>query len=362
MAGIPDRQVATYDTDDVPFADMLDASIWLKMLSIYEDKFDNWQKGCAKVDREYSQEDMLLQSRSYRNMPVFWANMEVVKPITYSRKPVPVVSGRHNDRRPLVRSASEMLERALISQQEMGKIHPCLLHIRDDLCLYSRGVGWVRLITHPNGTHEIAYDHIDRHDFRHQVAREWTEVEWVARRAWLTEEQVEVRFSRPYEKLHGEPLRITELQYTDSPGDKDTDEENNTRSSRGETSTDQGTEETVEKKAPVWEIWHKKQGVTVWVSVGQDKVLDISEPELDLEGFFPCPEPAYQTVKPGTLLPIPNLTYYLAQVERINVLTERIMALTDALKAQGFYPAGADGVRDAVETPSPNTPLSLIHI
>ncbi|MFD2441164.1 hypothetical protein ACFSS8_15675 [Paracoccus kondratievae] len=69
----------------------------------------------------------------------------------------------------------------------------------------------------------------------------------------------------------------------------------------------------------------------MWVAEGVQHVLEKAEPHMKLEGFFPCPEPAYATVQRRTLIPVPDLAYYKDQLEEINELTSRIHALSKAL-------------------------------
>jgi hypothetical protein len=99
----------------------------------------------------------------------------------------------------------------------------------------------------------------------------------------------------------------------------------------------------------VWEIWSKTLNKVVWVAEGVDVLLDEGKPHLKLEGFFPCPRPAYGTTQRGSLVPVPDMVYYKDQLEEINELTGRIHALSGALQVRGFYPAGAGEIGDAIE-------------
>ena len=78
----------------------------------------------------------------------------------------------------------------------------------------------------------------------------------------------------------------------------------------------------------------------IWVSEGCENILDEDDPHLELREFFPCPKPAYGTVQRGSLVPVPDVLQYRDQLEELNLLTGRIHALSDALEAKGFYPAG----------------------
>ncbi|WP_141502305.1 hypothetical protein [Rhizobium sp. J15] len=197
--------------------------------------------------------------------------------------------------------------------------------IRDDLATNARGVMWLRFEEGENGERQAsAYDHVDRKDFVHDPARKWKEVGWVARRSWLTMERMRMRF----EQTSGDAYM--KASYSERKG-KD---ENYAG----------------EKKACVWELWHKEKNVVVWATPGVDVVLDIREPYLQLDRFFPCPRPAYGTVERGTLKPVPDFVYYKDQIEEINELTARISALSESLRMKGFYSAGGEDVADAIET------------
>ena len=72
-------------------------------------------------------------------------------------------------------------------------------------------------------------------------------------------------------------------------------------------------------------------------------MLEHGAPYLKLDGFFPCPKPAYATLTTDSLAPVPDYVYYQDQAEEIDTLTARIGALQQALKLVGFYPAGPQG-------------------
>ena len=103
------------------------------------------------------------------------------------------------------------------------------------------------------------------------------------------------------------------------------------------------------ERAKFWEIWDKGSERVLWVAQGCEDILDEDDPHLELRGFFPCPKPAYGTLQRGSLVPVPDVMQYLDQLDEINMLTSRIHALSDALEAKGFYPAGGAEIADAVQ-------------
>lgn len=297
------------------------AKPWLKMLKDAETADLLWQTKCDSIAKLYGDLKRMSETRADREFQIFWANLEVLKPTIYSRAPVPVVIPRFKDRRPLPRKAAEVLERGLISDVEADDLHDTLKSARDDLALFSRGAVWVRLGLRDGIPVPIA-EHVCRQDFRHEPARKWRETGFVARRSWLSRAAMEKRFK--------DAATQPGIQYSERGGEKP-------------------GEYAGEKKCAVWELWHRERETVVWVTEGAGQVLDQKEPWLNLTGFFPCPRPAYSTLQPDTLTPLPDFLYYRDQVEEINEATARMSALMEALRLRGFYPSGAGELSEAIE-------------
>ncbi len=316
-----------------------DSGPWLAMIADAEKAFEDYHARADRIDDLYANLRKLAAETRDREFQLFWANVEVLKPSIYARPPVPVCVPKFKDRRPLYRVASEMLERCSIVAFDLTDIDTVMRLIRDDVAIIGRGVPWARYEEkEKTSTEKVCIEHLHRKDFLHQPARNWLEVGWVARRAFLTKEKMKKRF-----KEHsGEAY--TECEYSVRREDKD----------KGGASNLQ--------QAEVWEIWSKDADKVVWVSPGCRYILDENPPHLKLEGFFPCPKPAYATVTRGSLVPVPDMVYYNDQLGEINILTKRIHALSDSLKIKGFYPAGAKDVGDAVEAAVKSTDDAAILV
>src|SRR5687767_12340358 len=85
---------------------------WLAQIEDAEKAFEDWQKKADNLDKLYANLTMLSGDGRDRQFRMFWANIQVLGPSIYSRPPVPVVTPRFKDRRPVPRMASELLERA----------------------------------------------------------------------------------------------------------------------------------------------------------------------------------------------------------------------------------------------------------
>lgn len=299
---------------------------WLNLIEDAEKAFKRYQEICDNIDKKFADlERMASAVTTDREFQLFWANIQVLGPSIYSRPPVPVVVPRFRNRKPIPRTASELLERATSVEFEQEDIDATMILIRDDLTRLARGCAWIRYEDKQKKgkKHErVCIEHVDRRDWLCAPARKWQEVPWVAKRSWMTPEEMESRFK----------------------GDKwkEAAFEENDRDQK-----DRGNRDPI-LKAGVWEIWSKSEDRVVWVTEGVDEVLDSNEPHLTLEGFFPCPRPAYATVQPGSLVPVPDYVYYKDQISEINELTGRISALSEALKLKGFYPGGGE-IGDAIE-------------
>lgn len=306
-----------------------ESAVWLQMIDEAEQKFRDYQAYCDGIDTLYADLNRLATVNRDREFQLFWSNIEVIKPSIYSRPPVPVVVPRFKDRRPLYRASSELIERACVTAFDMSNIDYVMRLVRDDLCISARGTPWVRYESKADvgksASERTCIEHVYRRDFLHEPCRNWSEVGWVARRCWMTQDEMRKRFrEHSGDAYYSAALEVMRHAHEDGAA-------------------------TGQLKCAVWEIWSKADDKVVWVTDGVPVTLDEGKPHLKLEGFFPCPMPAYATVQNGTLIPIPDVLFYKDQLEEINQLTNRIHSLSLALKIRGFIPSGGE-VGDALET------------
>jgi hypothetical protein len=235
-----------------------------------------------------------------------------------------------------------VLERCAVVAFDLTRIGETLKLIRDDLALVGRGVVWCRYESGKGGNSYYDYEKVcieykHRRDFLHSISRCWYEVSWVAAASYLTRSQARERFY----KHSGYAYQDAEYRV-----DKDSKEIG-------------GADDR--ERAKFWEIWHKDERRVLWVAHGCEDILDEADPHLELTGFFPCPCPAYGSLQRGSLLPVPDIMQYRDQLEEVNLLTGRIHALSDALEAKGFYPAGgaelSEAIQAAVKTATPGRML-----
>ena len=339
-----DEDIRHDDGEYNPAIEPQSAKAWLNLLQESEDAFADWNTHCDNIDRNYAHLGRLSELGRQKEYQMFWANAEVLKPSIYAKAPIPVVVPKFKDRRPVYQAASEMMERCCTVAFDLTRINDLMLLVRDDLSMNSRGVAWCR---YESGGRDSEYDHekvcIDfkgRRDFLHSISRNWREVTWVAAASYLTRSEARDRFR----KYSGDAYQEAEYKV-----DKDSKEIGGADN---------------RERAKFWEIWHKGSRRVVWVAEGVEDILDEDDAHLDLQGFFPCPKPAYGTVQRGSLVPVPDVLQYKDQLDEINLLTGRIHALSEAISCKGFYPAGGGEAAEAIETAIKiNTPgIALVPI
>lgn len=309
------------------------SAVVLEAIEQAERYFQSYYDACDRVDEELNGfANPGNTNFTDTQFDIFWSSLEVLKPAVYSRPPLPVVAAKYRDRNKTANVAAEMLERCLSSTFHSTGMDDVMLQVRDDLAVANRGAGWVRY-EDDNGQ-RVCIEHLDRTDFLHDPAKKWQDVQWVARRAWLTRREMRDRF----QKTSG--MNWTKAGYVEIDTDK------------------YGAADKSEK-APVWEVWHKGDGKVYWVTEGVPVMLDEGEPHLKIEGFFPCPKPAYGTLKRRSLIPIPDYERYKRHLDQIDELTTRIYDLLESIRMKGFIPAGGD-IGQALETALKATDTSII--
>lgn len=293
------------------------AAVIHAQLELAADAMREWNDWCNLIDDRYSLgaqlQDYLGEGWTDQRYDLYWASMEVIKPAIYTRCPKPVVGPRFGDKTPLLITVSDMLERCLETSFDLGDMHGAMLEVRDDLAMANRGVLWVR-----RDEDRICYEQLDRQDFRHEPARKWADVGWVARRGWMTKTEVKKRFG----KLTADDLDAIFVKI------------------RRDDRTLHNSDESL--VAGVWEVWHKAEKKVYFVADGFDRILEEDSPHHDLKGFFPCPKPAYGTLKRRTLIPVPDYFRYAPMMEQINDLTRRVYNLLAWVKMVGLVPGGGD--------------------
>ena len=154
-------------------------------------------------------------------------------------------------------------------------------------------------------------------DLKWSYTRTWSEMRWIAFRAFMDHAAVKARFGE--EVADQVNYLNVKPQGTKDGATADTDFQN------------------PKPLAEIWEIWNKETKKVHWYCESCDKQLEEKDDPLQLAGFWPCPPFLAANVSTSLLMPKPD--YMMAQdlYEEIDTLTSRIQIITDAVKVVGVY-------------------------
>jgi hypothetical protein len=321
---------------------------WIDEIQLSERELQPWWKSGDVIIRRFRNEERngrggkTANVSPLRRFAILWSNVQTLQPAIFAKNPVPIVSRRYRDEDPVGKVASEVLERSLSFSLDQYDFDSRLQHVVQDYLLPGRGHVWVRYVPTMRQVNpvqdvdlgegvedqplseEVAYeevqcDHVAWKDWLTNPAREWSEVRWVARRVYMTREELVERFGEIGRKV---PLSTTATGADDA---EDAQREAN-------------------KTGEVYEVWDKPTKRAYWLcKTFTESLLDEREDPLGLSGFFPCPPPLNATTAPDSTIPVADYVQYQDQAEELDELTARIAKLQDALRMVGFY-AGEENI------------------
>ena len=321
-------------------------AFWCEAINQYEKESRKWVERSKKIVKRYKDErGNLAEGQTRYN--ILWSNIQTLKPALYAKDPAPEVERRFKDEDPIGRVSSEVLERCLsfsVCEHGFGDV---MRETVLDRLLVGRGTCWVRYIPHfrdsqlagneevkgegaqisDDAEHEyeqpqeieyeeIAYDYVYFEDFGCSKARTWEETRAVWRKAFLDKEELSERFG-------AELAALIPLDHKD----------------------ENAPEDTLLKKATIYEIWDKQTCKAIWLHKNYPEVLDVRDDPLKLDKFFPCPKPLFGTLGNDSTIPVPDYALYQDQAKELDTLTQRIAMITKAIKVAGVYDASAAGIQ-----------------
>ncbi len=341
------------------------ARYWSQQLSESEDrqkKFNEWAKESIKVYK--AQHDL---SDTQRRLNVWWYCVNTLLPAYYSSTPKAQVRLRKRTGSLVPEAGAVILERNIqFALDEYFDFDLVGYNAALQFLLTGRAVLWARyeaefeeeetevaLLRMPDGSlvdqtgnpfdteqegvelsedptglviakvtiekkddEKAILDIVHYDDFFTSDARNESEIEWVARRAYLDREAAE--------ELFGEEI-AKNLSYTSFPS-----------AIRDDWRRDHST---YEGKAEVYEIWCKTSERVYWIQRNGDKsILQEGEPPVEFEGFFPC-SMINQSIDPDSVIPVSDYVHCKDQIIEIERLTTRIASTTQAIRTNAIYDA-----------------------
>jgi hypothetical protein len=97
------------------------------------------------------------------------------------------------------------------------------------------------------------------------------------------------------------------------------------------------------KRCELWEIWSKTHKKRFWIVIGYPTAPRVDDDPYGLEGFFNCPEPM-MFHNSGSMIPFLEFFQYETMADDLEELHSRIAALTRALKRRGIRDKAIKGL------------------
>lgn len=290
---------------------------WLKKIDeaekFYADYYD-----LIDETREFYKDSKNKYSNKYN---IFWSSVETLKPFLYFKQPKFYVERQNESNDPVEKLACRMLEKALEWDLSQFDFDSVIKYARNDFLISGMGVVWelykpqltsVPDPENPEKELQIKADeyvesvYLDPRYFLADVNQVgvWEEITWVGRKIYLTREQTAEAFG-------DDKAALMNLD-----GD---DEENR-------------------KEICIYEIWDKVSKKVYWLSrMLPDKFLKVSDNQLKVQGFFPCPKPIFATLTNDSVIPVPDYCLIKEMLNELNGINSRMRLTMQALKVSGAY-------------------------
>lgn len=331
---------------------------WKDALELASKKESGWRRMVKKIIARYRGDDCMdeMGDKKKETFNILWSNIETLRPSLYNRTPTPDIRRRYDDKDPIAKAISELLNRSCEYCMDAYDFDGVMVAAVHDSLLTGRGVTRVRyepVMGNPDEQEEqadiaegdftdakeqeapetddpaepmqevvyqkVCLEPVSWDDFRCEPVRRWADVTWVAFRLFLTKQQLVEKFGP--EKAELVPLDHTALDKADTDNDNQADEKKE-ENNRGK----------------VWEIWDKTTRKVIWMAPeSETPILLVEDDPLELSCFFPCPMPLYQTEDTTSLIPIPDFKLYQTLADDLDRTTLRIIGLTKAMKVRGIY-------------------------
>src|SRR5574343_326486 len=318
---------------------------WEDEITFAEKEMGKFWKAARLTIRRYI-DDRDATEVQKRWINAFFTNVGIMEASLYDQAPEASVSRRFLDMNDDVgRVAGNILERCI--NQDMDEadcdFDAVMRHAVFDRLVPGLGAAWLRLENEfqeiegqldPEtqeplkkiANQEVAIDWVFYEDFIFSPCRVWEERRWVARKVYMTRDQLTKRWGE--EKGKQVPLTTQSSVQKNLPN-------GNTPSN------------IVLQRGCVYEIWDRETRKVIWFAKGMDDILEERADFLKLRDgrFEPCPKPLFANLTTSNCLPKPDFAMIQDQYNELDEVNNRISLLIIACKVTGVYDQSADGVQ-----------------
>ena len=334
---------------------------WQSELTAAKKELDKWHRKARKIVKEFRAERMEtsgIDPSMERRFNLFSANVNILSTALLNQVPKPTVNREFKDPQDDVgRVACRILERALEAHNGRNfASYNILKQVVQDMLVPGCTTSWhtyhaeIQVKTEEPTEEQLSIDpeaealeydevvgeqvkdeYVYWEDLVWSPARTWEEVRWIARKIYMSRDELTKRFG---EKLGKE----VPLDY--SPKKNEVRVE---------------TRNVIFQQATIYEIWDKPSEQVIWFSEHMDKLLDQKPDYLELDDFFPCPQFLVSTVSNGQYIPIPDYHYASDQYRELNEINTRMGLLVRACRVAGVYDKASPQLPSLLNNAAENT-------
>ncbi len=308
-----------------------EAKFWQGQLALAETDEKTWIDNGKEVVRRYKGEKEKLVRSGNKRFNILYSNTETLKAALFARMAKPDVRRRFADKDPIGKQVAEIIERATEFCDDSYDAEREFEKGIEDYLLPGRGV--VRVCYEAETAQgDDKKDYVAKQelydkywpwdDFRHEPAKVWSDVTWIAYRHRMSRQALRDNFQKgndPRATLIKEEVDSIPLNWTPKAEDDKLPD--------------------AYKRAEVWEVWDLETRTRIWVVNGYKEVCRKDPDPYKLEQFFDIAEPLQAITANDTFIPRPEFESYRDQADGLDEIEGRIDRLTRALKRRGVYDA-----------------------
>jgi len=324
------------------------AQRWSSEIEASKKELERFQEDGDKITRRYlDKRDEWGKEESRVNL--FWSSMKVLLSLLYARPPKASVARSFLDSADDEARVAGIIVQRILNRSfddNVSNWDSALRQCIEDWLVVGMGQAWLRYaveteesvlpaeIDPVTGEELVAEQVVERiidetapidyiywKDFFYSPARVWEEVRWVARRVYMTRDQLIKRF--------GEEIGKVVPLFSSTPKDVNAQTPKHDPWARGE----------------VFEVWCKEDKKVYWYAKGCEVILDVKDDPLELDDFFPCPKPLAANLTSSNFMPRADYIFAQDQFQELDEINTRITWLTRAAKVIGLYDKNNDGIQ-----------------
>ena len=333
------------------------AARWQTEIQASQQELLKFHQDANRITQRYlDKRDAYAKDESKVNL--FWSTMQVLLSMLYARPPKADVARSFQDYDDDVARVSGTILQRLLNRAFNDNVSAWDSAVRqgiEDWLVVGSGQIWLRyeVTTEPYEipavfdefgqelspaaeaerivNEDAPCDYIYWEDFFYSPARTWHEVRWVARRVFMTKDQLKERF--------GEAIAAQVPLGNYAKRDQ---------------VNDQSPKNDPWNKAEIFEIWCKETRKVYWYAKSCDVILDVKDDPLGLDSFFPCPKPLAANVTSSNFMPRADYIFAQDQFNELDEINTRITWLTRAAKVVGVYDKSSEGIQRVFNQGSEN--------